>query len=719
MYSRLKGDEPGLVAYYPFEKEALDANMQIVTEASALDMVTNRHMATGYKNSYHEVSCGDKAPALKPVAKESNVNYNFVASERGIVIELNEDANRLEGVTVNVTVKDVLDLNGNMSLPITWTALVQRNQLIWFDNNIDVNGKIGEEKKFTATITNQSAQTEYWVLSDLPSWLSANFTSGSLPALGNQEITFTVDASAPAGKSEFTVYMSGNNAILVPLTVNMNLKSQAPEWTVDASDFEGSATLFGVVKMNVDGKVVYSEDEDDLVAAFIDEQCVGVTNVMYESFSDSYRAYLTIYGNSDFDGKEIELKVWDASTGIVHPVVKTFDDAQADVESDAEKLFYEDNAMWGDFDQTYLIYATNFIQQSTPLKNNWNWISVYVNNPDTDNEVNGVLESLDSNGASIKSTDQVIEYLDETGWLGDDDLIYNDKMYKLKMTKADTLVANGEQTTVTDIKVKNGWNWVPYTRNFPLSVDDAMAGASPVRNDQIKGQDGFAMYNGTVWTGKLTSLEPGKGYLYKSNSAEGTTIKYPAQRNVAPVAEARVMRTLQTSMFSPIDPSEYESNMTVLAIVKDGEEVVKNVQEVAVFNGSVCLAAATVESDGFFYLTIPGDKTLNERLALYVVVEGEVIKTSTSLYFGEDATYGNFDNPMLIALGEETSITNILASGNYDKLQVLDLTGRMLYDGAPAGFNEALLGEGVYIFTFFTPEGESVSYKQFVSKTTK
>ena len=719
MNIRLMGNEPGLVAYYPFEKESLDANMQVVSEASAVDVVTNRHQATGYKNSLHAIACTDEAPALKPVLNETNVNYNFVASERGIVIELGEDADRLEGTTVNITVKDVLDLNGNMSLPITWTALVQRNQLIWFDNNIDVNGKIGEEKRFTATITNQSAQTEYWVLSDLPSWLSANFTSGSLPALGNQEITFTVDASAPAGKSEFTVYMSGNNAILVPLTVNMNLKAQAPEWSVDPSDFESSATLFGVVKINVDGKIEYSEDEDDLLAAFIDGQCVGVTNVMYESFSDSYRAYLTIYGNSDFDGKEIELKVWDASTGIVHPVVKAYDDTQANVESKAETLEYEDNAMWGDFDETYLIYATNFIQQSTPLKKNWNWISVYVNNPDTDNEVNGVLESLDSNGASIKSTDQVIEYSDELGWLGDDDLIYNDKMYKLKMTKADTLVANGEQTTVTDIEVGKGWNWVPYTRNFPLSVDDAMAGASPVRNDQIKGQDGFAMYNGTAWSGKLTSLEPGKGYLYKSNSAEGTIIKYPAQRNVAPVAEARVMRTLQTSMFSPIDPSEYESNMTVLAIVKDGEEVVKNVQEVAVFNGSVCLAAATVESDGFFYLTIPGDKTLKEKLSVYVVVDGEVIKTSTSLYFAEDATYGNFDNPMVIALGEETSITNILASGNYDKLQVLDLTGRMLYDGAPAGFNEALLGEGVYIFTLFTPEGESVSYKQFVSKTTK
>ena len=194
MYSRLQGDEPGLVAYYPFEEEKLDANMQVVTEGSAMDMVTKRHKATGLRNNTYAVICTDEAPALKPMSKESNVNYNFVASERGIVIELNEDADRLEGVTVNITVKDVLDLNGNMSLPITWTALVQRNQLLWFENEIDVVGRIGEMKKFTATVTNQSAQTEYWALNDLPSWLSANFTSGSLPALGTQEITFTVDA---------------------------------------------------------------------------------------------------------------------------------------------------------------------------------------------------------------------------------------------------------------------------------------------------------------------------------------------------------------------------------------------------------------------------------------------------------------------------------------------------------------------------------------------
>jgi hypothetical protein len=318
-----------------------------------MDMAGKLHEVTMRRTENFEIVCVDEAPGLRPAANATNVNYNFVASERGIVIELSEDADRLEGVTVNVTVKDVLDLNGNKSLPITWTALVQRNQLSWFDNTLDVVGRIGEEKKFTATVTNQSAQTEYWALNDLPSWLSANFTSGALPALGTQEITFTVDASAPTGKSEFTVYMSGNNAILVPLTVNMNLRSEAPDWSVEPADYETNATLFGAVKINVDDKVMFSEDEDDLVAAFIDGKCAGVTNVQYEDFSDSYRIYLNIYGNSDAIGKEIELKVWDASTGVVHPIVMTYKNLAIDVENEqATVLHFEENATWGDFDNT-------------------------------------------------------------------------------------------------------------------------------------------------------------------------------------------------------------------------------------------------------------------------------------------------------------------------------------------------------------------------------
>ena len=714
MNIRLMGNEPGLVAYYPFEKESLDANMQVVTEGSAMDMVTNRHQATGYKNSYHEIACTDEAPALKPILNETNVNYNFVASERGIVIELNEDADRLEGVTVNVTVKDVLDLNGNMSLPITWTALVQRNQLLWFEDNLDVVGRIGEEKKFTATVTNQSAQTEYWALNDLPSWLSANFTSGSLPALGNQEITFTVDASAPTGKSEFTVYMSGNNAILVPLTVNMNLKNEAPEWSVDPSDFENSATLFGAVMINVDGKVIYSEDEDDLVAAFIDGKCVGVTNVQYEDFSDSYRAYLNIYGNSDDAGKEIDLKVWDASTGIVHPVVMTYADVDGNTKTE---LTYAENTTWGDFDQTYLVYATNYIEQSTPLKKNWNWISVYVNNANVDNYIDEMFSSIGANGITIKDNENLSSYNKTYGsWFGDIEYLNNASMYKVKMEVADTLVMNGVEDRETVVEISNGWNWIPYLRSFTLSLDDAFASAEPARNDQIKGQEGFAMYNGTAWSGTLKAMTPGKGYLYMSKSNDDKSFNYPTQRNVATAALAPERRNVVERTFAPVDPTEFESNMTMLAVVKDGDEILENAQEIAVFNGAVCLASTTMENDGFFYLTIPGDKTVTSRLTIVAVINGNIVETSTSFYFVEDAILGDFDAPFAVTVGNATTIGKMLVEGDYCRLQVIDLNGRVFYAGSVADFDENDLNDGQYIFEFFTADGQVVCYKQLIRR---
>ena len=723
MNQRLQGDEPGLVAYYPFEAVTLDANSQVVTEASALDMVTKRHSVAARKTTGSVLAYVDEAPALKPAANVTNLNYSFVASDRGIVIELNEDADRLEGVTVNVTVMDVLDLNGNKSLPVTWTALVKRNQLIWFDGNVDVVGRMGEEQTFTAIVNNQSAQPEHWVLGELPSWLSANFTSGSLPALGSQEVTFTVDASAPTGKSEFTIYMSGNNAILVPLTVNMNMKADAPDWSVDPSEFEGNATLFGAIKIRVDGKVVYSEDEDDLVAAFIDGRCVGVTNVQYESFSDSYRAYLNIYGHTEDAGKKVELNVWDASTGLVHPMVKVFDNTFADVETEeAHVLTYEENMTWGDYDNAYTVYATNYIQQSTVLTRNWNWISVYVDNMESGNDINAVLECINPNGTIIKNASAHSEYLTIMGkWHSEENVAGNvskvssRSMYKLHMNAPDTLAISGEPADGKDIQIVKGWNWIPYSRNFSMSVDDALANAEPARNDQIKGQEGYAMYNGTSWNGTLTSLAPGKGYLYKRSADEATSISYPTQRNVA-VASAAARRTKDACVFAPVDPTLYESNMTVLAVVKKNDGLMGDVQEIGVFDGTTCLATATVADDGYFYLTIPGDRTLNNRLSMVAVVDGNIVETSTSLYFGEDATYGDFDNPFVVVAGEAAAIDELLADGNCDRVRVVDLSGRVFYSGSAAAFRAGDLNDGQYIFEFYTKDGQVVCYKQLIRR---
>ena len=227
------------------------------------------------------------------------------------------------------------------------------------------------------------------------------------------------------------------------------------------------------------------------------------------------------------------------------------------------------------------------------------------------------------------------------------------------------------------------------------------------------------MYNGTTWNGTLKSLQPGKGYLYKSNSSSEKTLNYPSQRTVATASLAPARRVAQQSMFAPVDPTEYESNMTVLAVVMEGDAILERAQEIAVFDGATCMASAFMESDGYFYLTIPGNSSVTGRLTFHVAVDGAVIESSTSFYFDEDATLGDYDAPFVVRIGETTAISKMLADGNYRSMQVVDLSGRVLYKGSTVGFDENHLHDGQYIFEFFTEDGQTVCYKQLIRRLTE
>ena len=61
-----------------------------------------------------------------------------------------------------------------------------------------------------------------------------------------------------------------------------------------------------------------------------------------------------------------------------------------------------------------------------------------------------------------------------------------------------------------------------------MSLETALSGFTPELNDIIKSKDGNAIYisngNGSMWYGTLNTLEPGEGYMYKSNSGETKTL---------------------------------------------------------------------------------------------------------------------------------------------------------------------------------------------------
>lgn len=93
------------MAYYPFEKIQLNQYSQAEVVADMADHATTTLPKPHEAKLYGSAAIGDEAPGLKAAPKLSNVAFNFTASERKVVITLNESAAALEGCTVNFTLR--------------------------------------------------------------------------------------------------------------------------------------------------------------------------------------------------------------------------------------------------------------------------------------------------------------------------------------------------------------------------------------------------------------------------------------------------------------------------------------------------------------------------------------------------------------------------------------------------------------------------------------
>ena len=223
---RLTGTEDGLVAYYPFETKELDQYNQVVTTASADDLARKGHAAVALGDSPAEIAFTDDAPALRQKKTETNVPFTFVASNEKVVITIDEDPATIEGCTLNFTVRDVRDENGNYSVPAVWSAFVNQNQLVWAENALSVEQPLNTTSTLQATVVNKGGQQQMWTLTGMPAWLVPSVENGETNPLAETKVDFTVMPSAPLGRSEVTVYLTGNDNIDVPLTLNVKVNER-------------------------------------------------------------------------------------------------------------------------------------------------------------------------------------------------------------------------------------------------------------------------------------------------------------------------------------------------------------------------------------------------------------------------------------------------------------------------------------------------------------
>jgi len=99
--------------------------------------------------------------------------------------------------------------------------------------------------------------------------------------------------------------------------ISINVFGQTDTWTVNENDFQYTMSFVGF--LNIDGNTLVNTN--DKVAAFVNGECRGVSNLTYVASEDRYYAYLTVFSN--VNGEVINFKIYDSVNGVVKEVAKT------------------------------------------------------------------------------------------------------------------------------------------------------------------------------------------------------------------------------------------------------------------------------------------------------------------------------------------------------------------------------------------------------------
>ena len=650
MRSRLSGTESGLIAYYPFEEYTTNAGSNIRVVGSLNDCSPSKSGSAKALNTIFS----DNTPGIKVPRPKEKVNFNWTATDNKIVFNLIEPLTRIENCILEFAINKVVDKNGNkLGSPIKWTVYVNNNRLVWLDDQINLVKQVLEQNVFKTTIVNNSGKYEDYVIDGLPDWLSVDKSSGSLNPLEKTDLTFTVDKSTNIGSYESRVTLTGNNNIQEILPVSLKVTGTRPDWAVVPSEFEYSMNVIGQIK--VEG--VYQEDEDDILAAFIDNRCVGVANPKFDKTRNNYTLFMDIYSPTALL-KPISFSLWDAGTGRIYPDV--------DVETDTIK--FVSSSIIGSVVEPRLFNATDKIEQQFSLKQGWNWISTNVVNSSLMSQFKSGMQNA---GIQIKSKSGYLNSDENNLWSGSLESISQTTMYLLKTNKIHTLKLQGTMAKTTNypISINQNWNYIGYIPQFVAPVKLALSDAQAMEGDMLKSHQGFATYSSGSWIGSLQYMTPGLGYMYFSKNANTYNFKYPSQYLSA--SKMIGMADETQAMKWSVNIANHQMSMTITGVITiDGIETTNSNIQLGVFIGEECRGTITLKYVDVYkryiaFLLVWGNATdVNKKLTFRSFNSAEnieLIADNKEVMFVPDNIIGTGMNPY------EVKFSRIYTGNNADK----------------------------------------------------
>ncbi len=343
------------------------------------------------------------------------------------------------------------------------------------------------------------------------------------------------------------------------------------------------------------------------------------------------------------------------------------------------------------------------------LKSGWNWIA---HNAQTPLEP----QALIPEGADrlVAATQQLV-YTEEKGWTGSLANLTADQMYKVHMLADVEAAVTGPEVDAAEwqTELKAGVNWVGYPLDKTLKLHHALGNVQPDNGDYMVGQRGFATYHNGTWIATLTTLVPGEGYQYGTQT--GKTLSYTQQTaTTAPLHAADVA----TASPWQVDRYAYPQVMPVVAQLQaNGMDADANRYVIAAFCGTECRGVGAV-ADGFVLMNVYGTAGDNITFKAYAADNSQEYEVTPSVQL-ENTMRGSADKPLLLNVNTASGISAVslswrVSSPMYERLYVhgfnapvslrlTDTAGATVLClgnvGGESGADVSRLADGVYILT--------------------
>ena len=476
----------------------------------------------------------------------------------------------------------------------------------------------------------------------------AECTLTATASAGYTFVSWTENGEVVSTDAVFTFTVTGDRSLVANF---MN-----PHWVPEDGEFEDNMTFTCVVL--IDG--VEQQSTKLELGAFCNEQCRGSQCASYFEPSQRYLYQMTIFGET---GDPISFRLYDH-------------ELQQELELTPPASVAMAANGYGTLSNPYILNFKAAVDHVQPLASGWNWWSTYVELSDIDG-LEQLENSLGASGLLIKSRNNgYVEVYPNNGapyWYGNLESICNEQMYKVRTSADCEAVITGLPARLENhpVPIHSGWNWIGFPGDQNVLLRTAMGGFNPEPNDVIKGRNSFATYfceNGyEMWYGTLNTLEPGKGYMYRSFSTTPKTLTFQSSRG-----ETEAENNTDDNKVYRADGGAFADNMTVVAVVElDNMELRSDDYEVAAFVGDECRGSVKlmyVEPIGRYvaFLTVFGEASEMVRFRLTNGLETSL--SMDELAFVNDGMAGSLSEPVTLRFGtlgvEQLGSTRVTVSPN-------------------------------------------------------